>query len=71
MSENIQTQFKNYGKRSDHKAKLEEEEAEMSNLGDKSEITKLSRVADVSAVMPLVENQRFIQNFSVQFDRLY
>ncbi len=43
----------------------------MSNLAGRSENTKLSRVADVSSPLPLIDNQRHIISFNKNFERLY
>ena len=43
----------------------------MSNYAGKSELTKLSRAADASPIVPFNEGQRLIQGFSITFDRMY
>lgn len=47
------------------------DEAEMSNFAGRSENTKLSRVADVSPPVPLMDNQRHVISFNKSFERLY
>jgi len=63
MSENIESnlrQFKNV-----------DAPTEMSNFARKSEQTKVSRVAEVSAPIPVGDTSRAISTFSMVFDRLY
>ena len=43
----------------------------MSNFARKSEITKLSKVAEVSAPIPVGDTSRAISSFAMVFDRLY
>lgn len=43
----------------------------MSNFARKSEVTKVSRVAEVSAPIPVGDTSRAISTFSMVFDRLY
>jgi len=50
---------------------LEKEATEMSNFARKSEMTKISRVAEVSASIPVGDTSRAISTFSTVFDRLY
>jgi len=60
MSEHIESKIHKFSKGSlahqNHVAALDE--AEMSNLAGKSENTKLSKVAEVSPSIPLIENKR-------------
>lgn len=43
----------------------------MSNFARKSEQTKVSRVAEVSAPVPVGDTSRAISSFAMVFDRLY
>ena len=43
----------------------------MSNFAGKSEMTKMSKVAEVSPSVPVGDTSRAIQTFSMVFDRLY
>ena len=44
---------------------------EMSNFARKSDHTKISRVAEVSAPIPVGDTSRAISTFAMVFDRLY
>ena len=47
------------------------EPTEMSNFAGRSEMTKLSKVAEVSPAGPVGDTSRAVQTFSAVFDRLY
>lgn len=78
MSENIESNLRKFNKGKHLKGFTHtnfviqaEAATEMSNFARKSEITKLSKVAEVSAPIPVGDTSRAISSFAIAFDRLY
>ena len=53
MSENIESNFRKFGKGKNKESNFVLEAAEMSNYAGRSEVTKLSKVAEVSPPVPV------------------
>ena len=73
MSENIESNFRKFqvgkGNKVSNLGVLEP--TEMSNFAGRSEVTKLSKVAEVSPPVPVGDTQRQVKTFEVVLNRLY